>query len=136
MASKAHRIRAVVRIRPLLPFENKHTCGLLAVPPREGDGKSGRVLRLHAKPSSDGPGADREFRVDAVFAPDVSQQEVFDGCNIKSMVAAVCKGYKYVANAGPCSLRISSHPVWCCVCSATVFVYGQVRVGGGNRGGA
>lgn len=96
-AVKSQRIRAVVRVRPLLPFESSHTSDLLAVGPRLGDGRAGQNIALHPKKSVGGPDqAGKEFRVDAVFTVKSTQQEVFDGCNIKSMVAAVCKGYKYV----------------------------------------
>ena len=96
MATKSHRIRAVVRIRPLLPFESKHTTELLVVGPRPADARAGRVLTLRPKPRSDDT-ASRDFTLDALFLPDASQQDVYDGCNIKSMAAAVCKGYKYAA---------------------------------------
>ena len=33
--------------------------------------------------------------MDGVFGPAASQQEVYNGCNIKSMVSAVIRGYKY-----------------------------------------
>ena len=99
-APKAHRVRAVVRIRPLLTFESRHKSGLLEVGGRPGDGKAGQSVVLKNKPGMDagllpsGDAAAREFKVDAVFQPASTQQDVFEGCNIKSMIMAVCKGYK------------------------------------------
>jgi hypothetical protein len=82
-------------VRPLLPFENRHTCTLLEVGCRTGGDTCGQVLAL--RPKEDGSRETlpvKEFRLDGVFPPTATQSDVFDGCNVRSMVAAVCKGYK------------------------------------------
>ena len=98
-AKAATRIRAVVRVRPLQPFERGHSATLLQISPPTSKQRGVVVLR---NPSSKPRGLEhvdqtetvQEFPVDGVFGPTSTQQDVFDGCNVKSMVSAVVKGYK------------------------------------------
>lgn len=97
--AKAHRIRAVVRIRPLLAFESAHKQEFLQVKSKILGTKSGQTILLKAKAAKSAvtetsAPEGKEFRVDAVFPASATQLEVFDGCNVRSMVTAVCKGYK------------------------------------------
>lgn len=81
----------------------------------------------------DGTLAKKDFKVDAVFKAATEQHQLFDGCNIRSMVNACLKGgWHGGAAARSARERLRVTAVGLCLCAgyhATIFAYGQTGSG-------
>jgi len=73
-----------VRVRPLLPTEADHACGLVTA-----DASSGTVT---TKESSNATASTRCFKFDTVVDPEVRQEGFYDMCGLRDMVGAALHG--------------------------------------------